>query len=76
MPVENLQVQLAFYGDIFETEDQRNWSDSSYKTYSTPLHLPFPALVMEGETMQQQVVVTFTGNTNQQAEEDQGAQNA
>ena len=27
-------VELFFDGDIFEMEDQRNWSDSSYKTYS------------------------------------------
>ena len=29
-------------GDVFEMEDQRNWSDASFKTYSRPLALPFP----------------------------------
>ena len=28
---------LDFEGDIFETEDQRNWGDASYKTFCTPL---------------------------------------
>ena len=28
---------LHYEGDIFETEDQRNWSDASYKTFCTPL---------------------------------------
>jgi hypothetical protein len=31
-----------------ETEDQRNWSDASFKTYSTPLAIPFPAEVAPG----------------------------
>ncbi|MBO9571019.1 MAG: hypothetical protein J7497_02235 [Chitinophagaceae bacterium] len=29
-------VDLTFEGDLFETEDQRNWTDDSYKTYSGP----------------------------------------
>lgn len=41
-PIDNdLYAELHFEGDIFETEDHRNWSDASYKTYSTPLDLPF-----------------------------------
>ena len=35
-------ANVAFDGDIFEMEDQRNWTDASYKIYSTPLRLPFP----------------------------------
>jgi D-apionolactonase len=30
---------LELEGDLFELEDQRNWTDASYKTYSTPLEL-------------------------------------
>ena len=30
-------------GDVFEMEDQRNWTDASFKTYCTPLRQPFPA---------------------------------
>ena len=29
-------------GDAYETEDQRNWSDASYKTYIRPLTSPGP----------------------------------
>src|SRR5687768_8352567 len=29
-------LELYFEGDLFETEDQRNWIDASFKTYSTP----------------------------------------
>jgi hypothetical protein len=67
-PATTLYAQIRFSGDTFETEDQRNWSDSSFKTYSTPLHLPFPALVKTGETMEQKIVLTVTGNISQPAE--------
>ena len=35
-------AELRFEGDLFETEDQRNWIDASFKTFCTPLRLPFP----------------------------------
>ncbi|MEP6594982.1 MAG: hypothetical protein ABJA71_03505 [Ginsengibacter sp.] len=60
-----IDVQLNFEGDIFETEDQRNWTDSSYKTYSTPLDLPFPALVKAGEKIEQRITLHVTGNIKQ-----------
>jgi hypothetical protein len=31
---EHAQVDFRFAGDLFEMEDQRNWSDDSFKTYS------------------------------------------
>jgi hypothetical protein len=49
------ECHLEFSGDIFETEDQRNWTDASYKTYSTPLSLPFPATVIKGEKISQKI---------------------
>ena len=67
-PAEAITARLYFSGDIFETEDQRNWSDSSFKTYSTPLYIPFPALVKKGDTMEQKIVLTVSGNTNQAIE--------
>lgn len=56
-PAPGLQVQLHFEGDIFETEDQRNWTDGSYKTYGTPLSIPFPVQVQKGETMVQKLIL-------------------
>jgi hypothetical protein len=46
---------LNFFGDVFETEDQRNWTDASYKTYCTPLAEPFPVAVKKGTTIKQRV---------------------
>ncbi|MEN9955244.1 MAG: hypothetical protein RLY34_51 [Actinomycetota bacterium] len=49
----HLQIDVAFAGDVFEMEDQRNWSDASFKTYSHPLSKPFPYLVAAGEKILQ-----------------------
>jgi len=52
-----LWAAVRFSGDIFETEDQRNWTDASYKTYSTPLRLPFPAQVQQGDKISQSITL-------------------
>ena len=46
---------LSFAGDVFETEDQRNWTDASFKTYSTPSADPIPVEVEPGDTVRQSV---------------------
>jgi hypothetical protein len=48
-------AELSFEGDIFETEDQRNWSDTSFKTYSTPLTIPYPVTLKPGDKVNQKV---------------------
>ena len=45
-------------GETFETEDHRNWSDASYKTYATPLSLPFPVEVAAGSRLVQSATIT------------------
>jgi D-apionolactonase len=59
---DNTIVHFGFSGDVFETEDQRNWSDASFKTYSTPLDLPFPVRTNEGERMRQTVDLSVVAN--------------
>jgi hypothetical protein len=54
-------ADLHFDGDIFETEDQRNWSDGSYKTFCTPLRLPFPVEVKAGTKIAQHVRLQLRG---------------
>jgi hypothetical protein len=53
------EVKIAFEGEVFEMEDQRNWTDASFKTYGTPLALPFPEQVRKGDTVKQVVTVAF-----------------
>jgi hypothetical protein len=51
------RLEVRFAGDLFEMEDQRNWTDASFKTYCTPHRLPFPVLVPAGTRVQQAVTV-------------------
>ncbi|RYY23684.1 MAG: hypothetical protein EOO04_14000, partial [Chitinophagaceae bacterium] len=53
------QVRLIFKGEVFETEDQRNWGDNSYKTYGTPLGRPAPVTINKGETLEQQIKLSI-----------------
>lgn len=59
---EGAEAEIRFTGDIFEMEDQRNWTDASYKTYCTPLRLPFPVEVQAGTRIRQAVIVTMKGD--------------
>jgi D-apionolactonase len=61
--VPGLSVRMRFEGDIFETEDQRNWGDASFKTYSTPLEIPFPVEVQSGTRVRQTVTVSLQGES-------------
>src|SRR3954451_5368293 len=56
-------VHFAFEGDEFETEDQRNWTDASFKTYSTPLALGFPHRAEKGWTGRRVVRMSVVGLT-------------
>lgn len=62
------QVRIAFEADQpFEMEDQRNWTDASFKTYYRPLALPWPYTLRAGEALQQAVRVSVTGGAAQTA---------
>lgn len=40
---------IAFDGACFEMEDQRNWADSTFKSYCPPLREPRPTVFKPGE---------------------------
>jgi D-apionolactonase len=56
-----LTAQCRMEGDTFEMEDQRNWSDASYKTYVRPLALPWPYVLPAGKPQTQTVTLRFSG---------------
>jgi len=56
-----LSVTCRMEGDTFEMEDQRNWTDASYKTYVRPLALPWPYTLPAGTELEQSVTVTVEG---------------
>jgi len=59
-PGDDVECRLELTGDVFEMEDQRNWTDASYKTYSTPLSVPFPVELRAGEVVEQSLTLTCT----------------
>jgi hypothetical protein len=56
---EGIEVTAAFSNEIFEMEDQRNWSDYTYKIYGTPLRFPFPVQMKREEKIEQSVSLHF-----------------
>ncbi len=62
--VPGVHATVTLEGDTFETEDQRNWIDASFKTYCTPLRLPFPVEIPHGTVVHQAVTLTLYGQLN------------
>lgn len=58
---QGIQTTLTFKGEVFEMEDQRNWSDASYKTYCRPLSLPMPYVLSAGRPVVQEVRIRSAG---------------
>jgi hypothetical protein len=56
-----LRVTCRMEGDVYEMEDQRNWTDASYKTYVRPLALPWPYTLTKDEALGQAVRLTLKG---------------
>ncbi|HET9374794.1 MAG TPA: hypothetical protein VFO40_07465, partial [Chthoniobacterales bacterium] len=65
-----LKVTCRMEGDTFEMEDQRNWTDASYKTYVRPLALPWPYPIAKGEMINQRVTLTVRGSVRKNGSED------
>ena len=55
--IADVAVRVTFSGEVFEMEDQRNWSDASFKTYCRPLALPYPFRVRKGEVIRQKLTL-------------------
>ncbi len=53
--IRGVTAEVRFSGDVFEMEDHRNWSDYSFKTYSTPVSIPYPVLVSPSDRIEQTV---------------------
>ncbi len=59
--VHGVSVEIAFSGETFEMEDQRNWTDASFKTYCRPLSLPFPYAIEAGKSLTQTIELAVAG---------------
>jgi hypothetical protein len=56
-----LTAEVRMEGDTFEMEDQRNWTDASFKTYCTPLALPMPVAITRGTRIRQRIRLSLIG---------------
>ncbi len=56
-----VRLVSEFEGDLFEMEDQRNWTDGSFKTYGTPLSLGYPHQAAAGQAFHQRIVLRVEG---------------
>lgn len=56
-----VRVTCRMEGDTYEMEDQRNWTDASYKTYTRPLALPWPYTMQKDTAIEQAVRLSVTG---------------
>jgi hypothetical protein len=70
--VEGLEAEINFEGDTFEMEDQRNWTDASYKTYCTPLGEPFPVWIEKGTEIKQAVEFIIKAEDQAKVKEESG----
>ena len=53
-------IRIELFGDGFETEDQRNYGDASYKTYCHPQEWGSPYRVEKGKIIHQRVKLTIS----------------
>ena len=72
-PAPGVKATVRMEGDSWETEDQRNWTDASFKTYSRPLSLPWPYTLKKGEEVRQSVTLTVSGRLPKRPARDNGA---
>ena len=54
-------ASLDFQGEVFEIEDQRNWTDGSYKTYCPPLAVPYPREITPDVQIDQSIRLSLGG---------------
>jgi len=58
-PAPGLRARCLMEGDAYEMEDQRNWSDASFKTYIRPLELAWPYTMPNGEPNRQRITLSI-----------------
>ena len=61
---------FEFEGDLWETEDHRNWTDANFKTYSTPIARGGPFDLRPGQSLTQRL--TFTASDLEPEERREG----
>ena len=60
-PYPGATATIAFEGDLFEMEDQRNFGDNSFKTYVYPQTRPAPYAIAAGQKIRHVVRISVAG---------------
>jgi hypothetical protein len=59
--ISGVSAAIDMENAALDMEDQRNWSDASYKTYVRTATFPRPYLVRKGDIIEQRVTVGISG---------------
>jgi hypothetical protein len=59
--LDGAEVRFGFRGDLFEMQDHRNWADGNFKSYGTPLSVPWPMDAEAGLRIGQEVTIASVG---------------
>jgi D-apionolactonase len=59
--IQGTWASVEFEGEVFEMEDQRNWTDASFKTYCRPLSRPRPYPLRAGERVKHVIRFSLEG---------------
>lgn len=61
-----VKIRCDFEGDLFGMEDQRNWTDASFKTYSTPQPAGIRHMAYPGREYRQRVTIRIGDGATQE----------
>jgi hypothetical protein len=56
-----VSIEVSFAGERFEVEDQRNWSDASFKSYSLPADLGYRFQASAGDHVRDAIEISMRG---------------
>jgi len=67
--IKGIDLEIELHADRpFECEDQRNWTDASYKTYYRPLDDPFPYILIRDQSITQEIIINILSDCVDEAE--------
>ena len=64
--IDDIKLTIKLNADMpFECEDQRNWSDASFKTYYRPLSEPYPYKLSKNISLTQSIKIDIASSSSE-----------